>query len=282
MTIRLVNDGGRAAVVLGDGVADLAKASDGRFGPDPMAAIARWDELSEWAAGVDRGRADKALDLAALGPCVPRPAKVFGIALNYRKHVEETGAELPARPSVFTKFPNCLAGPTADIRLPSGAVDWEAELVVVIGRGGAAIAEERAFDHIAGYCVGQDVSERVVQMAGPRPQFSMGKSYDSFGPIGPAIVSLDGVADPNDLAIWCDVNSERVQDSRTSDLIFDVPALVAYLSSICTLEPGDIVFTGTPSGVGVAHRPPRFLQDGDVVVTGIEGLGELTNRAVAR
>ena len=280
MPLRLVNNGGRACLDVDGALVDIEQASGRGFPSDPMAVLARWSELVEWApsADVDAGRAEA----GEIGPVVPRPQKVFGVALNYRKHAEETGAELPPSPSVFTKFPSCLTGPTADVVLPSGFVDWEVELVAVIGRGGANITEAEALGHVAGYTVGQDYSERRLQMEGTRPQFSLAKSYDTFGPIGPALVSLDGFDDPNDVGLWCEINGERVQDSRTSDLIFTVPELVSYLSGICTLEPGDLIFTGTPSGVGVARKPPRFLQDGDVVVSGVEGIGTITNRARTR
>lgn len=282
MPVRFLNAAGRASIEIDGRVADVERASGGALPSDPMAAIARWDEVVAWASSVDASAAGAPLDEALLGPVVPRPSKVFGVALNYRKHAEETGAQLPPAPSVFTKFPSCLAGPTADVVLPSDAVDWEVELVVVIGRGGRGIPRDRALEHVAGYCVGQDYSERRVQNAGTRPQFSLAKSYDSFGPIGPALVTLDAFDDPNDVGLWCEINGERVQDSRTSDLIFDVPELIEYLSDICTLEPGDLVFTGTPSGVGVARKPPRFLAEGDVVVSGVEGVGTLTNRARLR
>lgn len=280
MPLRLANHAGRAALLLGDDqVVDVERASGGKFTPNPMDAISRWDDLREWVENADLTTAAERLDPTALGPCVPRPSKVFAIGLNYRSHAEESGMPLPTSPLVFTKFPSCLAGPTADVVLSGPAVDWEVELVAVIGRGGRDIPEDSALDHVAGYCVGQDFSDRMVQMAGTPPQFSMGKSFDSFGPIGPAVVSLDALDDPNDLALWCEVNGERMQDSRTSDLIFGVPELVAYLSSVCTLEPGDLIFTGTPAGVGAGRAPARFLTAGDVVVSGIEGLGTLTNRA---
>ncbi len=282
MPVRLVNRAGRAGLLLGEGVADLERASGGALPADPMAALAHWDDVAAFAAHADQGAAEDDLDPRELGPCVPRPAKVFAVALNYRTHAEETGMALPEQPSVFTKFPSCLTGPAAEVRLPSAFVDWEVELVVVVGRGGSRIPEGRALDHVAGFCVGQDFSERRLQMAGDRPQFSLAKSYDTFGPIGPAVVSLDALADPGDLAIRCEVDGEVVQDSRTSDLIFPVPELVSYLSGVCTLEPGDLIFTGTPSGVGVARRPPRFLEPGQTVVSTIEGLGTLTNRTVAR
>jgi 2-keto-4-pentenoate hydratase/2-oxohepta-3-ene-1,7-dioic acid hydratase in catechol pathway len=182
---------------------------------------------------------------------------------------------------VFTKFPSCLAGPRAEVVLSSDRVDWEVELVVVIGRGGRRIPEGRAREHVAGYCVGQDISDRGVQFAGRPPQFSMGKSFDTFGPIGPAIVSLDAFADPDDLALTCDVSGKRVQEARTSDMIFSVPALVSRLSAVCTLAPGDLIFTGTPSGIGAMRKPPRFLAHEDEIVSTIEGIGTLVNRCIA-
>lgn len=282
VSTKLANAGGRACLFIDGRIADVERVSDGRFSSDPMEALLRWDDFVEWASSVGPGAAEVDPDEATIGPCVPRPQKVFAVALNYRQHAEETGAEVPPAPSVFTKFPSCLVGPNSDVVLPSRFVDWEVELVAVIGRVGSRIPEERALDHVAGYCAGQDYSERVVQTTGGRPQFSLAKSYDTFGPIGPALVSLDGFDDPNDVGLWCEVNGERVQDSRTSDLIFSVPVLVSYLSDICTLEPGDLIFTGTPSGVGVAHQPPRFLEPGDVVTSGVEGVGTLRNRAVAR
>jgi len=156
------------------------------------------------------------------------------------------------------------------------------ELVVVIGRRGKNITECDALAHVAGYCVGQDISDRRLQFADKPPQFSMGKSLDTFGPLGPALVSLDEVRDPNDLALTCDVGGERMQDARTSDMIFGVPALIAFLSSLCTLEPGDLIFTGTPSGVGSTRTPRRYLAAGEEIVSTIEGLGTLRNRCVAR
>jgi len=188
---------------------------------------------------------------------------------------------IPNAPIVFTKFPNCLVGPRANVELTSGFVDWEVELVVVIGRRGRRISEAQAFDYIAGYCVGQDISDRRLQFADTPPQFSMGKSADTFGPLGPALVSIDGFANPNDVALTCEVAGERMQDARSSDLIFSVPQLMAFLSGLCTLEPGDLIFTGTPSGVGSGRNPRRYLQPNEEIVSTIEGIGTMVNRCVA-
>jgi 2-keto-4-pentenoate hydratase/2-oxohepta-3-ene-1,7-dioic acid hydratase in catechol pathway len=279
--VRFVNAGGRAGVSIGGRVVDVERGSGGRFASDPMSALARWDELRSWAEGVPQGAGDAPLDETTLGPCAPRPAKVFGIGLNYRSHAAEAGLELPKQPLVFTKFPNCLVGPRADVVLTSERVDYEVELVAVIGRGGRWIGEARALDHVAGYCVGQDISDRALQFADKPPQFSLGKSADSFGPIGPALVTLDAFADPDDLPLWCEVSGERLQEDRTSQLIFPVGELVAYLSRFCTLLPGDLIFTGTPAGVGSTRDPRRYLAPGDEIASGIDGIGTLRNRCVA-
>jgi 2-keto-4-pentenoate hydratase/2-oxohepta-3-ene-1,7-dioic acid hydratase in catechol pathway len=165
--------------------------------------------------------------------------------------------------------------------LSSDYVDWEVELVVVLGRGGRRIPEAQALDHVAGYCVGQDISDRRLQFADRPPQFCLGKSVDGFGPTGPAVVSLDAFADPNDLRLTCDVSGERMQDGRTSDMIFPVPTLVAFISGLCTLEAGDLIFTGTPSGVGSTRDPRRYLKAGETITSAIEGIGTLVNRCVA-
>ena len=268
--------------MIGDAVVDVERRSGGRFAADPMAAVAAWGALADWSAGLRRGDGDAALEETLLGPPVPRPAKVFAIGMNYRAHAEEAGLEIPRTPVVFTKFPSCLVGPRADVVLSSAYVDWEVELVVVIGRRGRAIAEADALAAVAGYCVGQDISDRRLQFADKPPQFSMGKSLDTFGPLGPALVSLDEVRDPNDLALTCDVGGERMQDARTSDMVFGVPALIAFLSSLCTLEPGDLIFTGTPSGVGSTRNPRRYLRAGDEIVSRIEDIGTMVNPCVAR
>jgi 2-keto-4-pentenoate hydratase/2-oxohepta-3-ene-1,7-dioic acid hydratase in catechol pathway len=213
---------------------------------------------------------------------VPRPGAVFAIGLNYRDHAAEAKLELPKAPMVFTKFPSCLAGPAADVPLSSNRVDFEAELVVVIGRAAQDVPEARALAHVAGYCVGQDVTDRRLQFSDKPPQFSIGKSLAGFGPLGPWLTSLDELRDPLDLAITCRVDGETVQQSRTSEMVFGVPALVAWLSRHCALAPGDLIFTGTPAGVGSVRQPPRYLAPGQLIETEIEGLGRLANRCVAK
>jgi 2,4-diketo-3-deoxy-L-fuconate hydrolase len=280
MSIRFANHNSRASLIVDGRVVDVERVSSGRFSADPMAAVQEWEPFREWAEGIGAGAGTEAVDQARLGPPVPRPAKVFGIGMNYREHAREAGLPIPKAPVVFTKFPNCIVGPRADVELSSDYVDWEVELLVVIGRRGRRIPESDAFEFIAGYCVGQDISDRKVQFADTPPQFSMGKSFDTFGPIGPALVSIDAFADPNDLALTCDVAGERMQDARTSDMIFSVAELVAFLSRACTLEPGDLIFTGTPSGVGSTRDPRRYLKKGEVITSSIEGIGTLVNRCV--
>jgi 2,4-diketo-3-deoxy-L-fuconate hydrolase len=280
---RLLNVDGRAALQAGDHWHDLATLSGDTSLADPMNAVARFDELHALQAATDGRTPEGVVDPGTLGPVVPRPAKVFAIGLNYGRHAAESQMDLPPAPLNFTKYPSCLTGPTADIELSGDAVDWEVELVVVIGRGGRHIAEADAWSHVAGLTLGQDISDRVVQLTGKPPQFSLGKSFDTYGPIGPALVSVDQFPNPDDIGLWCDVGAEgsleRMQDGRTNDLIFPVAHLVSYLSGICTLAPGDIVFTGTPDGVGAARG--RFLKSGEVVVSGAEVIGELRNRCVA-
>jgi 2-keto-4-pentenoate hydratase/2-oxohepta-3-ene-1,7-dioic acid hydratase in catechol pathway len=279
--VRVANRGGRAQLVEDGRCLDVERASNGRFASDPMAALASWAALRDWAAGRPSGDGET-VDPSELGPPVPRPAQVFGVGVNYRAHVREAGMEAPATPMIFTKFPSCLVGPRADVHLSSDYVDWEVELVVVIGARTHRVPEERALEHVAGYCVGQDVSDRKLQFSDKPPQFSLGKSLATFGPTGPAVVTLDELTDPLDLAITCEVSGEPMQEARTSDMIFSVPALVAYLSGRCTLAAGDLVFTGTPAGVGSVRTPRRYLRAGDVVHSAIEGLGVLENRCVAR
>jgi 2-keto-4-pentenoate hydratase/2-oxohepta-3-ene-1,7-dioic acid hydratase in catechol pathway len=281
MPIRFANLRGRAVLLSATGATDVARASGDRFGSDPMEVLADWDDFAEWAGEITEATATIPYVERDLRPPVPRPSKVFGIGMNYRDHAAEAKLDVPASPVVFTKFPSCISGPFSEIELYSDRVDWEVELVVVIGRRGRRIAEADALAHVAGYTVGQDVSDRRMQFADKPPQFSMGKSLDGYGPTGPVLVSLDAFANPNDLALTCDVTGERMQSGRTGDMIFPVPALVAYLSKWCTLEPGDLIFTGTPAGVGSTRDPRRYLAAGEEIVSTIEGIGTMRNRCVA-
>jgi 2-keto-4-pentenoate hydratase/2-oxohepta-3-ene-1,7-dioic acid hydratase in catechol pathway len=279
MTFRFANVEGRAALVDADHQwYDLDRLTSGAVGPDPMAAIADGAALHRAAQGLADATPDGAIADANLGAPVPAPRNSFGVGLNYRSHAAESKMDLPEKPLVFAKFPSCIVGPTADVELRTKTGDWEVELVVVIGNGGRDIPAEEAWDHVLGLTVGQDISDRALQFAAKPPHFDLGKSRDTYGPTGPVLVSPDSFADPKDLAITCDINGDRKQDDRTSSLIFSVADLIAYLSGIITLAPGDLIFTGTPEGVGAASR--TFLNPGDEIVSTIEGIGTMTNRCV--
>ena len=256
-------------VLVRDGLAlDIAEHSD--IPSDVNAALERFDELRNWT---DFAQA-KPVD-GDFGPPVPHPRQVFAVALNYRPHAAEAGFQPPDEPLVFTKFPSCIAGPDIQVTLPPGKPDWEIEVVVVIGRGGYRIERDRAWEAIAGLTVGQDLSERAVQSRGAPAQFSLGKSFPGFGPIGPVVVSPDELPDRDDLAFECRLDGELVQHGRTSQMIFPVDDLVARISAICPLLPGDLIFTGTPAGVGNRRTPPRYLQPGETLVSRVDGIGEI-------
>ncbi len=281
--MRLANLAGRLTLVLDDGRgADVEALSAGAFDADPQAVFGRWGEFLRWASGLDlTDVAGEAFDPAALGPPVPRPRQVFAIGLNYREHARETGAPIPDRPVVFTKFASCLTGPVTDVVVAGPSIDWEAELVVVIGREARGVSEAEAWDHVAGVTVGNDVSDRDRQTSDPARQWSLGKSLPGYGPTGPWLVTTDALADRDDLALGCSVNGVTVQESRTSDLIFPVSRLVAELSASVTLLPGDLVWTGTPSGVALGRPDKPFLRPGDTLRTWVDGVGELQQRFVA-
>lgn len=220
---------------------------------------------------------------AILLPPVPDPGKILCIGLNYRDHARENNRAIPTEPVLFAKFNNTLIGHLAPIRLPavSQKVDYEAELVVAIGKHGRDIAEADAMSYVAGYTVGHDVSARDWQFKGEEKQWVIGKTFDTFAPTGPHLVTADEVPDPHALQIRLQLNGETMQDSNTREFIFTVPQLIAYLSQVVTLEPGDLIFTGTPPGVGVARKPPVFLKAGDEVEVEIERVGVLRNPVVA-
>lgn len=277
--MRIANLSGRLVLLTDDGSVDVEEASHGQFGPDPTAIYSTWEEFTSWAHSttLPAGRRYTETDLRA---AVPAPGQIFAIGLNYRDHATESGFDFPVEPPVFTKFRTSLTGPYGDLELPGDTVDWEAELVVVIGREARHVAAADAWDHVAGLTIGQDYSERTRQLVAPAPQFSLGKSFPGFAPIGPAVVTLDELNDPADLKIGCSIDGEQVQKGRTRDLIFSIPVLIERLSAVLPLQPGDLIFTGTPSGVGGGRTPKRFLVAGEEVVTWIEGLGELRQRCV--
>jgi len=276
---------GRAVLAVDDLVYDVEQASDGALPSSPRRAVAEHAALHELSARLTAGsageRGPEPLGPTAtvlLGPPVPWPRQVFGIGLNYRLHAAESGSELPSVPLVFTKFPGCLAGPTADIPVAAPTTDYEAELVVVIGTQCKDVTDGDAWDVVAGLTVGQDVSDRDLQYATKPAQFNLGKSHDGYGPVGPFVVSPDLVPDRNALQVRCEVNGDVRQSDSTANMIFAVSELVGYLSSILTLHPGDLIFTGTPAGVG--RTTGQYLRAGDAVTTTIDGVGTLSNRCV--
>jgi 2,4-diketo-3-deoxy-L-fuconate hydrolase len=277
--MRVSSVDGRLKLILLEGAVDVERASRGQFTSDPQAAYARFDELRTWAGGVEA--ADEPFDPTNADSPVPTPRQVFAIGLNYADHAAESGLAKPEAPVVFTKFPSAIAGPVTTVHLPPGSVDWEVELVVVIGKAARSISPERAWDHVAGLTVGQDLSERDLQRSGPAPQFNLAKSHPGFAPMGPTVVTVDELDQPDDLKLGCEVNGEVKQSGRTRDMIFSVSELIGYLSGIVTLFPGDIIFTGTPSGVGMGRTPPQYLHEGDVLTSWIEGIGALTQTFVA-
>jgi 2-keto-4-pentenoate hydratase/2-oxohepta-3-ene-1,7-dioic acid hydratase in catechol pathway len=268
----------RACGLAGDDtLVDLNRA-DAAVPADLLTVVARLDELRPRltellarpaAASIARRDAELAPPL--------RPGKIVGIGLNYRDHAAETGQALPDYPTVFAKFPNAVTGPEQPIRLPAAStqVDYEGELGVVIGRRVRAVPQGEALRAVAGYLVVNDVSARDVQNR--TSQWTLGKSFDTFAPIGPFLVTADEIPDPQALDLRVTVSGRILQHSSTANMVFSVATLVALLSEVITLEPGDLIATGTPGGVGAAQTPPRFLRDGDVVEVAIEGLGRLSN-----
>ncbi|SEL86026.1 2,4-diketo-3-deoxy-L-fuconate hydrolase [Roseateles sp. YR242] len=217
-----------------------------------------------------------------LGPCVGQVGKFICIGLNYADHAAESGMAVPVEPVVFSKWTSAIVGPDDDVEIPRGSerTDWEVELGVVIGQGGRYISQADALSHVAGYCVINDVSERQVQLERGGGQWDKGKGHDTFGPIGPWLVTADEVPDPQDLRLWLEVDGKRFQDGSTRTMVFGVAALVSHLSQFMSLQPGDIISTGTPPGVGLGQKPPLYLKAGQVMRLGIQGLGEQRQRTV--
>ena len=276
---RLITVAGRAALEYEGSYFDLATLTGASAWNDPMYAVAHHDELHEWSTRCGDAIPTGSLADVTLGPPVPFPRQVFGIGLNYRDHAQETGAQLPPAPLTFTKYPSSIAGPTASIPLSGETVDWEVELVAVVGRTARHVSTESAWEYLAGLTLGQDISDRTVQRAGVPPQFNLGKSFENYGPTGPALVSLDSFANLLDIALSCAVDSTTMQSASSAQMIFNIPTLVAYLSSIVTLYPGDIIFTGTPAGVGAARG--TFLRPGSVLTSHADVIGSLHNECVA-
>ncbi len=281
--MRLANYAERANIVVGDAgaeqVIDIASASGGRFGPHISAIYEGWDRFVDWyatlsAADISSGHP---VDRRQLGAPSPAPRQVFAVGLNYDAHAAESGFESPTDlPPVFVKYVSSFSGPDTTVVIPTGGnVDWEVELVAVIGRQATRVDAAQAWSHVAGLTVGQDISERISQLRGPAAQFGLGKSFPGFSPQGPWLVTPDEFSDVDDIELGCSLDGEEVQKGRTGELIFSVPKLIASLSHNVTLYPGDVLFTGTPAGVGVGRQPQRFIQPGQRLDSWIEGIGEL-------
>jgi 2,4-diketo-3-deoxy-L-fuconate hydrolase len=242
------------------------------FGSGGLERLARW-------LGKEGRAAPVVAEAVRLGPPLVRPSKIVCIGLNYRDHAKETGQALPAEPVVFFKATTALSGPNDDVIIPKGSTktDWEVELAVVIGRRASYVEKDAAMAHVAGYVLHNDYSERAFQLE-RGGQWVKGKSCDTFAPLGPFLATPDEIPDVHNLRMWLKVNGEPQQSGSTKDLVFDVPALVSYISQFMTLLPGDVISTGTPAGVGLGQKPPRFLADGDVVELGIDGLGSSRQR----
>ena len=275
MSFKLANIEGRAALVDGENYYDLETISNGKFNNDTSNALTNLVGLSELSEDLSKSEPTGLLHDVKIDAPISAPKNCYAVGLNYRNHAEEAGMDIPSVPMVFTKHTTCLVGPNSTIEMRSDHVDYEAELVVVIGHPGKDILKDNAWNYVAGLCVGQDISDRTVQFSSKPPQFNLGKSFDTFGPMGPYLVSPDSLQNKESLQIECKVNQEVRQKDNTNDLIFDIPSIISYLSEIVTLNTGDVIFTGTPGGVGVMEG--KFLKDGDVLRTSIEGLGTLKN-----
>lgn len=245
------------------------------FGTDGLEKLKKW--LSE-----NESSCPKVKDSVRLGAPLVRPSKIVCVGLNYAKHAAESGMAVPKEPVLFFKATSAIVGPNDDVIIPKGSekTDWEVELAVVIGKKASYVSEENALDHVAGYVLHNDYSERAFQIE-REGQWVKGKSCDTFAPIGPFIATKDEIKDPNNLNLWLKLNGEKVQDSSTSDFIFNIQEVVSYISQFMTLLPGDIISTGTPFGVGLGFNPPKYLKAGDVVELGIEGLGSSKQTAKA-
>ncbi len=276
-------NGPRIAGVRGTSYVDIQQA-DASLPADMRQLLALGQSgFTRAAAAIAHGKGIEQPGVRLMAP-VPQPEKVICIGLNYADHAAESGAPVPPEPVVFCKFPTAVRAHQNPIVLPSlsNKVDYEAELVVIIGVGGRNISRERAKHHIAGYTCGHDVSARDWQLQKPGGQWLLGKTFDSFAPFGPALVTSDEIENPGELNISLRLNGVTMQDSNTRQLIFPIDRLIEYLSSVCTLSPGDVIFTGTPPGVGGARKPPVYLKPGDVVEIEIEKIGILSNPVVAQ
>ena len=277
--MKIANINGRAHLLIDGQALDVAEASDGAFGPSLQSLYDNYDAFAAVAPNWSRDGL-KAFSSSELGSPAPRPQQVFAIGLNYHGHAAEAGVPVPQVPATFTKFPSSLGGPFEPVPRMGETLDWEVEIVVVMSREAYRVSEGDAWNYVAGLAVGQDYSERTMQFAAGS-QFSLGKSYLGFGPVGPWLTTLDEVPDRDNLQLECWINEDKVQDAPSTDMVFSIPSLIAQLSAVTPLWPGDVIFTGTPAGVGITAQPARFLQVGDVVRSTIGELGSIHNTIVA-
>jgi len=274
--MRIANHDNKAVLLTSDdsGI-DIHEASGGKFGPDIQSVYDNWSAFSAWASSASGS--SLAIDRAKLAAPSPEPQQIFAIGLNYQAHQKEAGYKVTTElPPVFTKWRSSLTGPDTQVTLPHGGnVDWECELVVVIGEGGRNISAANAWKHVAGLTIGQDFSERIRQQFGQAPQYSLGKSFAGFAPTGPWLVTPDEFSNPDAVRLGSDIDGEVQQNGTTADMICPVPQLLEFLSKIVEFRPGDLIFTGTPSGVGMGQNPKRFLKPGENLRSWIEGIGEI-------
>ena len=278
MGFKLANVSGKSALIHGDSYYDINSISQGEITSDPSCILDSLDDLHDLSSKIDNFEPTGLIENSLLGAPVTNSRNCFAVGLNYRAHAEESGMEIPPFPMVFTKHTSCIVGPFSNIEMRSDIVDYEAELVLVIGKKGKNISKETAWDHVAGLTVGQDISDRAVQFHATPAQFNLGKSFDTFGPIGPYLVSPDSVANKNAVQLECHINNELRQESSTDDLIFTVPDIISYISEFLTLNTGDLIFTGTPSGVGATQG--KLLKDGDIITTSIKEIGSIKNKCI--
>lgn len=279
--MRLAVVAGRAKIIRDQKAIDVAEASGGKFGPTPGHVYENWSAFRDWETSSELGPGEQFLPEKSDAPS-PAPRQVFAIGLNYRAHQVEAGFPEPTEPVVFTKFASSITGPVANLTLFTDQVDWEAEAAIVIGTTAYKVSEKDAWSHVAGVTAAQDFSARDVQMRpAASPQFSLGKSFPGFTPLGPVLVTPEELDNRDDIAVECVINGEVVQSSTTADLIFPVSALIAYLSSVLPLLPGDVILTGTPAGVGLGMTPPLYLKEGDEIITRV-GDQTLRHSAIAR
>ena len=278
MGFKLANIDGKSSLIHGDSYYDINSISQGEITSDPFYILDSLDDLHDLSSKIDNFEPTGLIENSLLGAPVTNSRNCYAVGLNYRAHAEESGMEIPPFPMVFTKHTSCIVGPFDNIEMRSDIVDYEAELVLVIGKKGKNISKESAWDHVAGLTVGQDISDRAVQFHATPAQFNLGKSFDTFGPIGPYLVSPDSVANKNAVHLECHINNELRQESSTDDLIFTVPDIISYISEFLTLNTGDLIFTGTPSGVGATQG--KLLKDGDIITTSIKEIGTIKNKCI--